>query len=411
VRILLVAPIPPDADAPMAIPSLLHAQLSGLSARNSVCVVCVAGPEPAELASVERLSAAGYDVHAVVRSPERGWPAWRRRLALAYGWVVLRRPWRTVWYADPRLQGTVDRLIAGQDFDVLVAEDDAMGVVRPGATPSVLTLHELGRARPAPARGRLRRARSLVAAIDWRRWPRYQRAVCANFTLLSVFTPADRARVAELDPSLSSRVRVTPFGVELPDLAELGPETPDTLVFAGDYTHPPNVDAAIWLADEILPRIRAERPAVRLLLAGRDAPPAVQALASVAGVEVLGAVPRLAPLLSSAACVMAPVRLGGGMRMKVLQGMAAARPVVTTPLGARGIAADGAPPLAVGRDADELAALTLGLLGDEPGRQALGQRAREFVAAHYAPESVARRLEAMYAEAVELAGDARGDRR
>jgi glycosyltransferase involved in cell wall biosynthesis len=406
-KILLIAPIPPDRDAPGAIPSLLAAQLAGLSVRNEVTVVCVAGPDPQDIASLERLRNAGVDVHAVVRGDGGGLRAWERRLQLAYGWIVLRRPWRTVWFADARLQGLVDELIAERAFDIVVAEDDAMGVLRfDGRVPKVLTVYELGRSRQPPASGRLRRTRDWVSGIDWRRWPRYQRAVCAHFDVLVVFTEADRARLVELDPGFAAAVRVVPFGVELRQMDADQSEVPDTLVFAGNYTHPPNVDAAVWLAEQILPRVQAQRPDVQLLLAGPGAPACVRDLALLRGVQVLGGVPSLEPLLASAACVMAPVRSGGGMRMKVLQAMAVGRPVVTTPLGAAGLDGMVPLPLAIGGDADEIASLTLSLLGDTERRRSLGLRARQLVAERYSPEAWARRLEAVYAEAILGTGEA-----
>ena len=68
-RILLLTPMPPDPEAPGAIPPLLYAALTGLRARHEVTVVCVAGPDPREIAAVERLRAEGVDVHAAVREP------------------------------------------------------------------------------------------------------------------------------------------------------------------------------------------------------------------------------------------------------------------------------------------------------------------------------------------------------
>lgn len=402
-RILLLTPVPPERDGPGAIPALLYAQLVGLSVRNEVTLVCVAGPDTAEIEAAERLRTAGFDVHAVVRSAGGGRSAWERRLRLAHGWLVLRRPWRTVWFADAGVQPLIDRLLAEREFDVAAAEDDAMGMYSFGErVPAVLTVHELGRTSPLAASGRLRGPRDLLAQIDWRRWPHYQRAVCRRFALVAVFTEADRARVATLDPSLAERVRVTPFGVELPALSDVGVEEPDSLVFAGNYSHPPNIDAAVWLAEDILPRVQERRPQARLKLVGVHMPPRMRALAALPGVEVVGEVPTLDPVLARAALIMAPIRTGGGMRMKVLHAMAAGRAVVTTPLGAAGLEGGAIPPVAVASDAAGLAAVAADLLADDAARRALGMRARAFVEQRHGSDAVARRLEAVYAEAIDL---------
>lgn len=400
-RILLVTPMPPDRDGSGAIPALLFAQLSGLRRANEVTLVCVAGPDPAELAAVERLRADGVDVHAVTRTNAGGWPTWARRFRLAYGWLILRRPWRTVWYADAGVQPVIDRLCSEREFDVAAAEDDSMGVYSFGPLPAVLTVHELGRTRPVRATGPVRLARDLLADIDFLRWPRYQRAVCRRFTLLLVYTEADRRRISDLDRSLAERVRVTQFGVSLPEPADPGDESPDTIMFAGNYSHPPNVDAAVWLAREILPRVRDVRPQARLQLVGVHMPGQVLDLARLPGVDVVGGVPSLDPVLARAAVFMAPIRTGGGMRMKVLHAMACGRAVVTTPLGAAGLGEEGDPPVAIAADSAGLAVAAAELLADGARRRELGRRARLFVEERHGPDAVARRLEAAYREAID----------
>ncbi len=401
----MLTPVPPDAGASGAIGSLLAAQLHGLSARNAVTVVCVAGPDPAEIDSVARLIDAGVDVHPVIRRNDGSIAAWQRRLQRAHGWLVLRRPWRTVWYADAAIRGAVDRLLATRQIDVVAAEDDAFGVFAfEPRVPTVLTVQELGHAPPPRSSGTLAPARDLLADFNARRRPRYQREACRRFRTLVVYTEADRARVGALDPALEARVRVSPFGIELPPIRSDVAEEPDTLLFAGNYWHAPNVEAAIWLADEILPRVREQRPAARLTLVGVGAPPAVRALGGHPGVDFVGHVDELEPLLARAAVVMAPVRSGGGMRMKVLHAMACGRAVVTTPLGTDGLEDGGPPPVAVGRSAAELASLTAALLGDEARRRELAARARAFVERRHSPDAVARRLEQIYAEATSLGG-------
>ena len=106
------------------------------------------------------------------------------------------------------------------------------------------------------------------------------------------------------------------------------------------------------------------------------------------------------PHLEAAAVVIAPVRTGGGMRMKVLEAMARGKAVVTTPLGSEGFCGFGAdPPLALGADAAAVALATADLLADDARRDALGQRARNFAISHHSPEAWALRLEKVYEEA------------
>jgi glycosyltransferase involved in cell wall biosynthesis len=163
------------------------------------------------------------------------------------------------------------------------------------------------------------------------------------------------------------------------------------------------VDAALWLGRDILPQVQARRPGAHLTLVGAFPPPEVRALAGPS-VTVTGPVPDVAPYLCRAAVVMAPVRIGGGMRTKVLQAMSYGRPVVTTGRGVEGLSLDGlALPVATADDAEGLAEAAASLLADEPRRRALGQAARAYAAEHLSAEAYVRRSEALYAEVARAA--------
>jgi glycosyltransferase involved in cell wall biosynthesis len=412
-NILLVAPMPPSPTG-LAIPRVLHAQLVGLSERNHVTLAVVAGPEEPELEAVEQLRAAGVDVHAACRHEPRAFgERWRRRRRLAGGWLGSRSPWRTVWYREPGLQPILDGLLADRQFDVIAVEDSAAGVYRYGSSAAtVYTEHEVRRPRrlQLPS-GRPRSwARGLLGELDWGRWPAHQLSIWRRFDLIQAFTARDADAIRTLAPEIADRVRVNPFGIDLPDELPPAMATSREIVFMGNFTHPPNVDAALWLGSEIMPKLRSMAAGARLTLIGPWAPAAVQALACT-DIRVAGAVPDLRPYLSSAAVVLAPIRIGGGMRMKVLEALALGKAVVTTSRGAEGLEHDGGPPLAVADTADEIASETARLLADAGGRRALGERARAFVAEHHSPRAYAARLEQAYDEARERFREKSSERR
>jgi glycosyltransferase involved in cell wall biosynthesis len=394
-RILMLTPMPPSPQAPGAMPLVFHAALVGLSAHHDVSVVTVAGPHPGELTAIDELKRAGYDVHPVRRAQPRGISRWRRRWRLGSRWMLGREPWRTIWFWEPELQRTFDRLVAARRFDVIAAEDNAMGIYRyPRDIPTVLTEHEV-RQGDAPE-WRLRRP---FRELDWRRWPSYHRSAWRRFDRLQVFTDRDADAVRALAPELAARLVVNPFGVELPSPLDHALEQPRTVLFAGNFTHPPNSDAALWLGREIMPRLREHLESVSLAIVGPWPPREVQALASE-DIRVLGAVGDIRPWLERTAVVVAPVRIGGGMRMKVLHSMAAGKPVVTTPRGADGLAVNGqSAPVAIAEDGETFAKAVAGLLKDDGARRQLGASARAFVAEHFSPQAYARRLEAVYEDA------------
>lgn len=404
-KVLLVVPVPPAADGAGAIPVLLRAELLGLKQWHEVTLVTAVGDEPGEEEAARRLaSEAGVEVHvADRRRPPPGMARRRRQLRMASAWARGRWPWRTVWFADPGIQRTIDRLSAERTFDVALVEDSAMSVFRyPAGLPRVFTHHEVLRPRPFDWHAGSPRNWPAWAfgELDWRRWARFQPQAWRRFDLVQVFSQRDAEQVAELAPDVAPRVRVDPFGLVLPEPADPGREQAGTILFVGAFHHPPNRDAAIWLAREILPAVLARHPGARLRIVGSGPTPEVRVLAG-ANVEVIADSPSVLPHLEEAAVVMAPVRTGGGMRMKVLQAMAAGKAVVTTPRGTEGYSGFGEePPLAVGESAAEIAAATAELLGDDERRRQLGARAREFAERHHSPEAWAARQTAVFEEAI-----------
>jgi glycosyltransferase involved in cell wall biosynthesis len=155
------------------------------------------------------------------------------------------------------------------------------------------------------------------------------------------------------------------------------------------------VDAACWLAREILPLVRSRREGAHLTIVGANPPRAVRVLASDR-VTVTGFVPDVDPFLDRAAVVVAPLRTGSGMRVKLLQALARGKAVVTTPLGAEGLARDA--PVLVAASGPEVAEAIVALLADPERRRALGHRARGYVAEHHAWSGFASRLAAIYRE-------------
>jgi radical SAM superfamily enzyme YgiQ (UPF0313 family)/GT2 family glycosyltransferase/MoaA/NifB/PqqE/SkfB family radical SAM enzyme/glycosyltransferase involved in cell wall biosynthesis len=108
------------------------------------------------------------------------------------------------------------------------------------------------------------------------------------------------------------------------------------IVFVGGFPHLPNVDAALWLVNEIMPLVWAEEPEARLLLIGNAPPPQIETLRGP-HVVVTGMVPDLAPYFENARLSVSPLRYGAGVKGKIVTAMQSGVPIVTTSLGAEGI--------------------------------------------------------------------------
>ncbi len=160
-------------------------------------------------------------------------------------------------------------------------------------------------------------------------------------------------------------------------------ERPEQVIFTGAMDYWPNEDAVCWFAERVWPRVMSARPTARFLIVGANPGSAVTALKEQPGVEVTGTVPEVAPYLARARVMVAPLRMARGIQNKVLEGMAAALPVVTTPEGADGIDARDGDHLLVRADPEATADAVIELLSDPDAATQLGERARCLVGSAY----------------------------
>jgi glycosyltransferase involved in cell wall biosynthesis len=160
----------------------------------------------------------------------------------------------------------------------------------------------------------------------------------------------------------------------------------------------PNVDAALWFAQDILRRIRSARPDACFMIAGQKPHARLLQLQGQPGIVLTGEVPDLRPFLAAAAVYVAPLRMGGGTRFKLLEAMALSRPIVSTRLGAEGFEVAHGREVLLADTAGDFAAAVVSLLEDESKRAALGEAARRFVEADYDWSAIIPRVEAAYGQ-------------
>ncbi len=203
---------------------------------------------------------------------------------------------------------------------------------------------------------------------------------------------ADHARrVATRLPGVATAV--LPNSVALPPpRPQAVAEGPPRLLLVGNLSYLPNVDAALWLAAAIFPRVRASAAGAELRIAGSSPVDAVRRLATLPGVEVIADPAELAPHYAWATTAVVPLRAGGGTRIKILEAFAAGVPVVSTPLGAEGIEAAAGCELLLGDSAEALAAACLRLHAAPSLARALAAAARQRVEETYSHAVVAQQI-------------------
>jgi glycosyltransferase involved in cell wall biosynthesis len=231
-------------------------------------------------------------------------------------------------------------------------------------------------------------ARARIHALESGKHHRLEREWLPRFDELWVCSQSDRAEVQSAH-SLST-VRFVPNAVRIP--AHPRPTAPPhvpTLFFIGMLDYFPNEESLGYFGREVLPllRQRLSRP-FRLLIAGAGKSEIVDRLGEEPEVELAGTVPDVAPYYDQADVVIAPIRAGGGTRIKILEAFSYRTPVVATPLAAEGLEASHGRELMLADTPGAFAESCAALLESADLRARLAERAFEFVTARHSLEAL-----------------------
>ncbi|NLX08703.1 MAG: glycosyltransferase [Chloroflexi bacterium] len=234
-------------------------------------------------------------------------------------------------------------------------------------------------------RGSLRRLPGTIySGVQARRLARFERASCEGVAHVISVSDADAEAHRQLAPG--TPVSVVPNGIDVQtyeqadSTLDLGPAA---LVFTGSMNYRPNVDAALWFAENVLGRVRQQIPDAKFFVVGSQPHRRLDTLRERGDVEITGWVPDVNPFLHAAAVYVVPLRMGSGTRLKLLQAMAARRAIVSTTIGAQGLHAHDGVEMVLADSAADFARAVLDLLAHPERRAALGEAASVYVQAHY----------------------------
>lgn len=287
--------------------------------------------------------------------------------------------------ADAALARRPDAILIEHDWAARWAEDLPAGI------PLVNGLENLSwdyYARRAAAAEGLS-GRLLTAEAE--RFRRFDRRTLDRFDLLLAMSEDDRRELGAVSDRPSA---VVPNGVDVDALRPSPLPGSPTVLFTGTFGYAPNAEALRWLLREIWPKLTALVPEARLLVVGKGVPDEIAALAGP-GVELAGWVPEMQPWFDRAQVVIVPMRSGGGTRLKVLDGLASGRPLVSTTMGAMGVDVRADEQLLLADDADDFAAAVARVLGDPALAARLGAAGREVAEQVYDWRAIGDRLEGL----------------
>jgi glycosyltransferase involved in cell wall biosynthesis len=235
--------------------------------------------------------------------------------------------------------------------------------------------------------------------MEWRKVRACEAEACRRAALTIAVSDNDRQRLEELGAGI--RAVSIPTGVNTKYFTpQLDAEVPGRLVFSGSMDWHPNEDAVCYFADEILPRIRAEVPDVSLTIVGRNPGARVRELAARSGIAVTGTLDDVRPSIAEGSVYVVPLRAGSGTRIKIFEALSMGKAVVSTSVGAEGLALESGRHFLAADTAHDFAHAVIRLLRDPARRRALGDAGRALVEANYSWSRVARQFEARCEEVV-----------
>jgi sugar transferase (PEP-CTERM/EpsH1 system associated) len=168
------------------------------------------------------------------------------------------------------------------------------------------------------------------------------------------------------------------------------------VVFTGAMDYPPNVDAASWFCDEILPVVQRKIPHLCLKIVGKNPLPRVLELGERKGVQVMGTVPDIRSYIAGSLALVVPLRSGGGTRLKILEAMAMERPVISTSVGAEGLVITPGVDILIADDPEQFTNHVQLLLKSPETSNQLGRSGRRLVVDKYDWRVCLSRLERLY---------------
>jgi polysaccharide biosynthesis protein PslH len=309
-------------------------------------------------------------------------PAKRRRQLTS---MMLRKSYELQSYFQQEMQEAIDALVARERYDVVLCESVFMAAYRfPKNVKVIIDQHNI------EFELKLRTYEQETAWVRrWYNWVEGQLIKtaeierCRKADAVLVTSERELLMLKRLTPT--SVVQVLPNGVDTHNFQkdETLEEAPGRIIFTGSMEYYPNVQAVLLFAQKCWPLIRAQFPTATWQIVGKNPLPDVLKLAELPGISVIGSVPDMRPYLSQAQVAIAPLLIGGGTRLKILEALAMQKAVVSTSLGCEGLAVTTGKHLMVADQYDQFAKDTVTLLRDAQLRAALGKAGRVLAEGTY----------------------------
>lgn len=373
----------------------MHGLIAGLARAHQVSVLSMVGPGEDHGEALAATRAYSHEVQVVANDHLRLSSARRRQLQLR----SLLSPFsfeRLVNYR-PAMQAALDRLVARERFDIITVEFSKMAYYRfPSTARVVVDEHNIEYdILYRTFTGEKGVARKLYNSIEFLKLRREERQIWRQCDGCVLTSGRDERMLLRDRPT--TRTAVVPNAVDTGYFRpEAGDDDPMTIAFFGANHYYPNIDGLQFFLREIMPPLKRQHPRAKLYILGYS-PEVLYSWASE-DVIITGMVDDLRPYLARARVIIAPLRIGGGTRFKILEAMSMGKAVVSTTIGAEGIDVRHDENILIGDTAETFAEQVGRLLGDAALARRLGLAARRLVEDRYDWQASVRRLDQFYAD-------------
>lgn len=367
-------------------------QVRELSKQHEVCLCCLSD-EPAHPDALQKLSAIASEVHFV--------PLSKPLIYLNMLWTWLgRKPFQVAYFYQRSAHKKVKALIRSFAPQHIYCQ-----LIR--TTEYAKNEHNIPKTldyQDAFSKGMSRRSEKekwwfmrRFFKIESRRLLIYEHLIFDFFEHKCIISEQDKSLIYH---EKQKDIVVIPNGVDF-DFFQPQPQTEKKydLCFVGNMNYAPNIDSAIYLAHQVIPLLKQQKPDIRLLIAGANPAESVQNLASE-NVEVLGWIDDIRDAYAQSRIFIAPMQIGTGLQNKLLEAMAMALPCITSKLANNALGAVPGDQILIGKQPEEYAAHVMHLLNNPDTAAQLANQGREFVVSHYSWSQSTRQLSELMRQSV-----------
>ncbi len=307
-----------------------------------------------------------------------------RRRRLSPGALLSPYPRAIPEQYTPEMAARLETALTAGDYDLVLAFEIGPGVT---VAPYLFQARNVARAvedlEVSMIQAKVQAARSPLARFryrqTWRKQRRYTRELLGHIHGCTVASETERRALTDIAPN-GPPIAVVPNGLDLERYrGDFGPVERDTIVFPGALTYEANREAMRSFLREVFPRIRRARPTATLYITGRTDGVDLRALPLGEGVVLTGYLPDVRPRIARSVVCVAPLTLGGGTRIKILEAMALGTPVVATSKGAEGLEVTPGQDIIIADDPAHFAAEVVRLLENEELRATISAAGRRTV--------------------------------